>query len=60
MSDPISIEQFEDNYYELKEVAEKMAQDLQEYVTEGERGGSDMRASKDLLSEFDEVMTRIN
>lgn len=39
-------------------MAERMAEDLQDYVDEGERGGSDMAATKNLLQEFEELRRR--
>ena len=43
---------------ELMYLAERMAQDLQEYVDAGEKGGSDMTTSKFLLKEFEELRRR--
>ena len=43
---------------ELMYLAERMAQDIKEYVDAGEQSGSDMAASKFLLEEFEELRRR--
>lgn len=43
---------------EVMGIAVRIAMDLQEYVREGERGGSAMTKSKALLTEFEEVRRR--
>jgi hypothetical protein len=45
-------------YEELMHMAERLAHDLQEYVSEGERGGSAMSDSNALLAEFEELRVR--
>ena len=46
--------------HDLLEISERMAQDLQDYVTEGEQDGSEMTVTKELLAEFDELYKRLN
>ena len=43
---------------ELMYLAERMAQDIQEYVDAGIQGGSDMAASKFLVEEFEKLRKR--
>lgn len=45
-------------YEELMHMAKRLAHDLQEYVSEGELGGSAVSDSKALLVEFDELLFR--
>lgn len=45
---------------ELLDIAIKMSQDIQEYIDEGEKGGSNMAASKELLDEFNELYAKSN
>lgn len=47
-------------FEELLDIACRMSQDIQDYVDEGEKAGSAMTGSKELLEEFNVIYRRTN
>ncbi len=45
---------------ELMDIACRMAEDIQEYIDEGEKGGSNMSSSKELLEDFNQLYMKSN
>ena len=45
---------------ELLDVACRMAEDIQEYIDDGEKGGSNMASSKELLDNFNILYGKTN